>query len=150
MWSRLAAGAPDLAAFAQSRFEGRIAYLATTRADGSPRVHPVTPFIVAGGLFVYMEPTSPKGHDLRRDNRYALHCTVEDTEGGGGEVFIAGRAEVIADVATRELVFAHARTMGNRPRERYVLFMLGVDEAMTTTYEGDTPVRAKWRAGAQP
>jgi len=58
--------------------ERRVAYLGTTRTDGSPRVHPVSPFIGAGCLFVYMEPTSPKAADLRRDARYALHCGVED------------------------------------------------------------------------
>ncbi|MGH2405330.1 MAG: pyridoxamine 5'-phosphate oxidase family protein, partial [bacterium] len=52
-----------------------MAYLATLRGDGAPRVHPVTPIVGEGRLFLFMEPTSPKGHDLRRDGRYALHSS---------------------------------------------------------------------------
>jgi hypothetical protein len=37
-----------------------VAYLGTLRADGSPRVNPVTP-IVGEQLFLFMEPTSLKG-----------------------------------------------------------------------------------------
>ena len=54
------AEAPHLEAFGRRRLERRIAYLATIRADGSPRVHPVSPFIGGGCLAVYMEPTSPR------------------------------------------------------------------------------------------
>jgi len=40
------AEAPELAAFGEERFRAvRLAYLATVRADGSPRVHPFTPIL---------------------------------------------------------------------------------------------------------
>ncbi len=58
--------------FGAERLNGKVAYLATVRKDGSPRVHPMTPIIGQGHLFVFMEPTSPKGHDLQRDGRYAI------------------------------------------------------------------------------
>jgi hypothetical protein len=48
------------------------AYLATVRSDGRPRFHPVTPIIADNALFVFMEPTSPKGRDLRERGWYAL------------------------------------------------------------------------------
>ena len=80
-WGTLEEKAPELAAFGVSRLHGRVAYLATLRQDGSPRLHPMTPIIGQGHLFVFMEPTSPKGHDLRRDGRYAIHCAVSDTSG---------------------------------------------------------------------
>ena len=48
-----------------------------------PRVHPVTPIVGSGKLFVFMEPTSPKGKDLMRDGRYALHCGIEGNNEGG-------------------------------------------------------------------
>ena len=70
-WGDLQARNPELAAFGAERFSSGVAYLATVRKDNSPRVHPVTPIIGEGRLFVFMEPTSPKGHDLRRDGRYA-------------------------------------------------------------------------------
>src|SRR5262245_16432128 len=104
-WSEFSTASPDLASFGKRRLERRIAYLATTRPDGSLRVHPVSPFIAGVHLFLYMEPTSPKAHDLRRDARYAMHCGVEDNTGGGGEFLVRGRAEEIDDPATRKSAF---------------------------------------------
>lgn len=77
-WSQFERSNPDLAAFGGERLSSRVAYLGTIRADDSPRVHPITPIIGNGHLYVYMEPTSPKGRDLQRDPRYALHCSVEN------------------------------------------------------------------------
>ena len=148
-WSQFAAEAPDLASFAKLRLEGRIAYLATIRSDGAPRVHPVSTFITNTGLFVYMEPTSPKGNDLRRDARYALHCTVEDNSGGRGEFLISGAAVEIDDTKTREEAFAQARRSGCNPKERYVLFELRIQDAMATRYEQGEPNRTRWKAPDQ-
>src|SRR5215212_991738 len=94
-WHNFEAAEPAIAAFTIERLAGRVAYLATVRPDGGPRVHPVTPIIGAGHLFLFMEPTSPKGRDLQRDSRYALHCGVEDNQGGAGEVIVHGRAELV-------------------------------------------------------
>jgi hypothetical protein len=49
-------------------------YLATVRADLSPRVHPVAPVLAAGSLFVAVGSWSPKWRDLRREPRCVLHC----------------------------------------------------------------------------
>src|SRR5437868_10591984 len=91
-WQEFAAAEPELANYAFERLDERIAYLATVTAEGAPRVHPVSPFIGAGRLFVYMEPTSPKVRDLARDPRYSLHGTVENNDGGEGELSVSGRA----------------------------------------------------------
>jgi len=80
-WKYLAGQQPELAAFGVERLNGRVAYLATVRKDGSPRLHPMTPIFGQGHLLVFMEPTSSKGHDLQRDGRYAIHCSVSDTSG---------------------------------------------------------------------
>jgi len=69
-------------------------------------VHPVTPILGAGRLFVFMEPTSPKGHDLRRDGRYALHSAVRDTEGSNGEFIVTGKARLVSDPQTRAVAAA--------------------------------------------
>ena len=53
-WGELAIEAPGLAAFGAERLGKGVAYIATVRRDGSPRVHPVTPIIGAGRLFVFM------------------------------------------------------------------------------------------------
>src|SRR6185503_3217403 len=95
-WAEFAKQAPELAAFGEARFRSGVAYLGTLRADGSPRVHPVTP-IIGEQLFLFMEPTSPKGKDLQRDARYTLHCAVENSSGGEGEFYITGRATFSTD-----------------------------------------------------
>ncbi|MFY9609746.1 MAG: pyridoxamine 5'-phosphate oxidase family protein [Blastocatellia bacterium] len=144
-WAQVAAVAPALASFGKQRLEHRIAYLATIRPDGSPRVHPVSPFLAEDRLFVYMEPTSPKGHDLRRDARYCMHCAVEDNSGGQGEFLISGPAAEVKDQATREQAFDVARAIGYDPQESYILFELSIDEAMMTVYEDGDPKRRRWK-----
>jgi hypothetical protein len=135
-----------MASFGKQRLERRIAYLATMRPDGSPRVHPVSPFIAKDHLFVYMEPTSPKGDDLRRDARYAMHSAVEDTSGGQGEFLIRGGAVEVTHTPERKEAFEQARTMGYSPQERHVLFELRIAEALATVYEGGRPKRTRWKA----
>lgn len=146
-WRNFGFAAPELAVLGAARLAKRPAYLATIRADGAPRVHPVSPFISDDTLFVYMEPASPKGKDLRRDGRYAMHCSVEDASGGGGEFCVRGRAVVVDDPQTRGEAFDAARAIGYKPNDGYVLFELGVEEALATIYEDGLPVRRRWRSG---
>ncbi len=105
--------------------------------------HPVTPIIGEGRLFLFMEPTSPKGQDLQRDGRYAMHCSVENSSGGGGEFFIAGRARLVEDPALREIV---TKASSYTPADRYILFELNPEHARSTIYDGGNPVRKSWRA----
>jgi hypothetical protein len=142
-WKALKDNAPDLAEFGKKRFASEVTYLATIKKDGSPRVHPVTPIIGGDYLFVFMEPTSPKGHDLRRDGRYALHCSVGDSEGTGGEFLITGIAKFTEDEEKREIATRHA---SYEIISRYILFELGVDTAFSNVYgEDGKPVRKRWR-----
>ena len=145
-WSQFSAAAPELASFGKQRLEGRIAYIATIRPDGSPRLHPVSPFFANSNLFVYMEPTSPKGHDLRRDARYTMHCGVEDNTGGQGEYLVRGQAAEVNDGKTREEAFEQARLIGYNPQDRYILFELRMNEAVATVYEEGQPKRVRWKA----
>ena len=140
-WKDLENADPDLAAFGLSRFETRVAYLATLRQDGSPRVHPVNPIVGQGHLFLFMEPTSPKGHDLRRDGRYALHAAVSDANGTGGEFNLSGRAAFLTDPALRALA---AQLASYTPAERYILFELSVESAQSTQYQNGEPVHRRW------
>ena len=142
-WKLLEAQQPELAAFGAERLNGQVAYLATTRNDGSPRVHPVTPIIGQGHLFVFTEPTSPKGRDLQRDARYALHCAVSDNSGSSGEFHIAGQARLIEDSAVRALAVQHS---SYAPAERYILFELDVASAASTIYTDERPLRQQWKA----
>ncbi|NLF79127.1 MAG: pyridoxamine 5'-phosphate oxidase [Chloroflexi bacterium] len=138
-WQAFAQQAPELAAFGAVRLGRGVAYLGTVRADGSPRVHPVTP-IIGEQLFLFMEPTSPKGKDLQRDGRYTLHCSVEDSSGGGGEFYVRGRASQTSDPGVRAQAVQAASYV---PQDRYILFILSVEFAFMNTYGdgGSTPRR---------
>ena len=141
-WKSLEDEQPELAAFGLERLNDKVAYLATVRKDGSPRVHPVTPIIGQGHLFVFMEPTSPKGHDLRRGGRYALHCSVSDTSGESGEFILTGQAHLIDDPELRALAVGLANYS---PADRYILFEFEIESAASTTYPDDQPVRRSWK-----
>jgi hypothetical protein len=144
-WGEFATAAPELAAFGEGRFrEAEVAYVATVRVDGSPRVHPVTPVLCDGRLYLFMEPTSPKGHDLRREPRYAMHSLVTDQDGNPGEFHIKGRGQPVDDPAVRARV---AEAAPYEPMERWIVFEFSIEEAASTHYEGKEPVRRRWRAG---
>src|ERR1700748_1940061 len=96
-WSDFAAAYPSLAlgirALLQQYGPG-LAYLATVRADGAPRVHPVSPVITDEGLYCFIV-NSPKRRDLDRDGRYALHSyPPEDSD---DEAYLSGRARRVTD-----------------------------------------------------
>jgi hypothetical protein len=141
-WRFLEEQSPELAKFGLERLNGKVAYLATLRKDGSPRVHPMTPIIGEGHLFVFMEPTSPKGHDLQRDGRYAIHCSVGDTSGESGEFNLAGQARLIDDPDLRAVA---TRLSSYKPADRYILFEFEVASAASTIYPAGQPVRQNWK-----
>jgi Pyridoxamine 5'-phosphate oxidase len=141
-WKILEENQPDLAAFGAEHLNGRVAYLATLRKDGSPRVHPMTPIIGQGHLFVFMEPTSPKGHDLRRDGRYAIHCAVSDTSGTSGEFIITGQAHLTDTPQLRALAVQLA---SYSPADRYILFEFDIDNAASTVYQDGQAIRQNWK-----
>ena len=140
-WKEFAQQAPELAAFGEARFGSGVAYLGTLRPDGGPRVHPVTP-IIGEQLFLFMEPTSPKGKDLERDPRYTLHCSVADSGGGEGEFYVRGRGARTNDPQTRAQAIAAA---SYTPNERYILFVFTVDFAFVNTYGGSDPGPRRWQ-----
>jgi hypothetical protein len=140
-WQKLENESPGLAEIGKMRLNGRVSYLATTRANGAPRVHPVTPIVGGGRLFVFMEPTSPKGKDLVRNGRYALHCSVENNDGGEGEFYVWGNGRLITDPAIRQIaVTASTYT----PADRYILFELDVTRARGTTYGENGSIHQSW------
>lgn len=141
-WKSLEEQQPELAAFGAERLHGKVAFLATVRKDGSPRIHPITPIIGQGHLFAFMEPTSPKGHDIQRDGRYAIHCSVSDTSGASGEFAVTGLARLIHDPVLRTLAVRWASYV---PADRYVLFEFDIESAASTIYSDGEPVRQSWK-----
>jgi hypothetical protein len=141
-WAQVDAAEPQLAAFVADRLRAAPAYLASVRADGTPRVHPVTPIVTPEGLFVFMEPTSPKGTDLRERRSFTLHSGVPDSSGSGGEAWVSGTGCAITDEATRSGVAAAA---SYDPAARYVLFELCPTEVRCNGYDDvELPACRRW------
>jgi hypothetical protein len=141
-WQDLIDGNPELAQYGASRFQDRVGYLATVRKDGSPQVHPVSPILRENRLFVFMYPTSPKAHDLQRSGLYALHCAVEDREGGAGEFYVRGKAQQNHNPADWELVRpGHPEDFNTK----YILFEFSVEQAFSMVYVGDDSVQNRWK-----
>jgi Pyridoxamine 5'-phosphate oxidase len=141
-WKAFTQQAPEFAAFGEARFKSGVAYLGTVREDGSPRVHPVTP-IIGEQLFLFMEPTSPKGKDLQRDPRYTLHCSVEDSSGGGGEFYVRGRATLMSDPVLREQA---AKVSSYKPADHYILFVFSVEFAFMNIYVDGKSNTQRWQS----
>ncbi len=75
-WKEFAPAEPDLAGAGRAlliQFTVGLAFLATVRRDGAPRLHPVCPVLSGDRLFVLITPESPKRRDLESDGRDALH-----------------------------------------------------------------------------
>jgi Pyridoxamine 5'-phosphate oxidase len=143
-WGAFAAAEPELAAFVAERLRGKPSYLATVRASGAPRVHPVTPIFTADGLYLFMEPTSPKGTDLRERRWFALHNGVPDNAGTDGEASVSGTGHSVDDAALWAAVAAAANY---EPEDRYVLFELRPTEVRCNGYDDITlPEPRRWRA----
>ncbi len=141
-WKFLEDQQPELAAFGAERLNGKVGNLATVRKDGSPRVHPMTPIIGQGHLFVFIEPTSPKGHDLQRDGRYAIHCSMSDTNGASGEFIVTSQAHVVDDAKLRAIAVSLA---SYEVADRYILFEFDVESAASTIYPEEQPIRRFWK-----
>lgn len=140
-WGEFADREPELARFGVDRLTAAPAYLATVRRSGAPRVHPVTPIFTDIGLFVFMEPTSPKGRDLRERGWFAVHNGVPDNEGSGGEFHAAGLGFPVEDLDVRSKV---VDSSSYTPADRYILFELRLSEARCLGY-GDVPMPATQR-----
>lgn len=145
-WGQFAAARSDMAAVGEALLARHgIAYLATVRADGSPRLHPVCPFIIDGRLYVATPATSPKVRDQLRDARYALHMLPGADD---AECMLRGEARHITEDAERAAVQAGGPSF-LRPDDHYFEYL--IREAMTARWEhvgqpGTYAVREWWRA----
>ncbi len=130
-----------------------LAFLATTSADGQPRLHPMCPLLTDTGMFAFIIP-SPKQHDLRRDGRYAMHSfPAEDNEDA---FYLSGRARLVAEPASREtlanqFVRERWRFPVQPPAAEDALFEFAIETCMLTrtTGHGDpAPQHTVWHAPA--
>jgi hypothetical protein len=93
-WKQFAQERPDLAGAGRRLFYQHglgLGFLATTRPDGGPRVHPICPILTDDGLYALIVP-GPKLLDLRRDPRYALHSETCPPPRHDDAFYITGEA----------------------------------------------------------
>ena len=155
-WRAFADERPDLAEAGKDllyQFGVGLAFLATTRRDGAPRLHPMCPILDGDGLYAFIVP-SPKREDLHRDGRYALHSfPTDDNEDAFS---LSGRVELVDDRGLmRRLAdrFADERGMDGPPSEvgtwEPFQFLLASCLLTRTTGHGDPePRHTAWRASS--
>ena len=144
--------APEISRLGEKRlfqFGPGLAFLATTRADGGPRVHPVCVNVVDDNLYLLIVD-SPKRRDLIRDGRFALHsfpgADVDD------EFYLTGYAEVAHDRATIQRVESAQIGRGATTSGDELAFRLEIQQALYSRYKqrGDSkywpPEYHKWSA----
>ncbi len=154
-WEEFRAARPDLADSAGGllyQFGVGLAFLATTRRDGGPRVHPVCPVLADGRLFALVVP-SPKLEDLRRDGGYALHSfPCPDNEDAA---YLTGHASLVDDAGTRATVVERFLTersqlpLTEADLADQTLVEFAIDTCLITksTGHGDPqPVHTVWHA----
>ena len=166
-WEEFANAAPELAAAAANRWPGivalergelglqpvfQVAYLATIRPDGRPRLHPFCPVLADGRLFAAIPPQSPKGHDLRRDPRCAIHALPGPDD---DELLLLARASEVGDDATRSAVrrvversdvSGMIATVSEHPLFEFDIEQVDVARWVNIGRRGTYAERLRWRA----
>jgi hypothetical protein len=169
-WARLEAEAAQVAAYGARAWPGMtrlqrgeplpdgmhafdVAYLATVRRDGGPRVHPFCPILAGGRLFAAIPRSSPKGWDLRRDPRCVVHALPGADD---AELCIRARAREVDDAATRAAVVEVVARSGvggmiesvaHDPIFELDLEQVDVARWVDVGQPGTHAERAQWRAG---
>ena len=143
-WSAFSSSDPALATSISELLHqyGRgLAYLATVRKDGGPRVHPISPIIANDGLYCFVI-ASPKRDDLLRDGRFALHTFP--AEHSDTEAHLTGIAREVLNMSVADQL---ARDHHAAEGVDWTLFELLIDSAMIHRHAPGTPPRI-WRARA--
>ncbi|HEX6313061.1 MAG TPA: pyridoxamine 5'-phosphate oxidase family protein [Acidimicrobiia bacterium] len=156
-WAELETAEPEMAASAFPKppdMHFALAFLATVRPDGGPRVHPFCPIFAGGRLFAAIGRSSPKCNDLRRDARYVIHALPGPND---AEFSVRGAATEVDDPAVLASVYAAVDAsgvggmMGSVRRD--VVFEFDIERADAAHWErvgepGTFAVRRRWIAPA--
>jgi hypothetical protein len=149
-WKQFSEASPDMAKKGEEQlfqYGVGLAFLATVREDGGPRMHPVCPVLSGGRLYALILPNSPKRIDLERDGRYALQAFPQ-ARPDSDEFYLTGRAQRVRDSELFARVFGDAKHYAS-PDE--ILFELAIERAMHTQWEGFGTadyhsIHTKWNA----
>lgn len=152
-WHTFAAGTSDLAVHgvrllrlgttAAGEFAGGLAYLATVRKDGGPRIHPISPALLDGHLYAFVLRHSPKCFDLLRDPRYALHSwpyPLDEQQFTDEEFYLSGQARYVNDDTRRAAV---AQATGDTAEDG-IIFELLLDRVLHKARRNGEIVFTKW------
>jgi len=154
-WNDFSNEEPEVAALGkkllfQSREHVGLAFIATLRKDGAPRLHPISVILSNGHLYVVIPSTSPKCADLTRDGRYALQAFPPSSNEEPAEFYLAGRAKRIQDPVIRKALTDDTRVT---VEENEVLFELCRERVMYTKamhldFPDEHPIHRKWSAAS--
>src|ERR1700681_1142956 len=155
-WRELHEREPDLAEAGKAllyQVGVGLAFIATVRRDGHPRLHPMCPLLDDRGVFAFIVP-SPKQNDLRRDGLYAMHSFPCDENEDA--FHFTGTARLVTDAVVRDalgnqFVAERARFGAAFPAADDALFEFDIDACLLTrtTGHGDpAPKHLVWRADA--
>jgi hypothetical protein len=130
-----------------------LAFLATIRPCGGPRVHPVCPVLSPAGLHLLIV-AGPKQDDLRRDGRYALHSDTCPPPRQDDGFAISGRAAEVTDPAVCRKV--RAQVLAERGGTAWpgfgdeAVFELEIERCLLMLTQGEGPFPTGptiWKAG---
>lgn len=140
-WAQLKQTAPELAEAANARVDGKITFLATLRKDGSPRLHPVRPFVCDEDLILFSSGGSPKTADMQRDPRIVLHPNFDASDKTGGELLLSGCATELGNAEQR----ARIGEVSPFPVDQGVVFALRFHRIVgLMTGKDGTVLRVRW------
>jgi hypothetical protein len=153
-WGEFSLARPDLAEGGRNLFYQHgvgLAFLATVRADGGPRLHPMCPVFDLEELFAFIVP-SPKQRDLLRDGRYAMHsfpCPENEDA-----FYMTGVAVLVDDALIRarlsHLFVSEREAVGvPPPPDTELLFRFEVETCVLTRTKGHgdpQPVHTIWHS----
>ncbi len=137
-WAEFEEAAPEIARRGFALLSIPLAYLATVRKSGAPRLHPLSPIFAGGRLFVAIQQSSPRRFDLDRDGRFSLHALPPELgpDYDEFECNVTGRASRVIDDGTLTLVneAEGARGRPEIPAEDWV-FELDIEMVLTTVWD---------------
>ncbi|MGH3793417.1 MAG: pyridoxamine 5'-phosphate oxidase family protein [Pseudonocardiaceae bacterium] len=140
-WRDVVDSEPDFAQRVQAIMDThRHKTIATLRVDGSPRISGIEATFVTGQLWFGSMPGARKGHDLRRDPRFALHSASvdppkRDESSWVGDAKLSGRAVRVTDPGELAAALDALRAP---PDQSSDLFRADIGEVVVTRV-GDPP-----------
>jgi Pyridoxamine 5'-phosphate oxidase len=139
---------PEFAARVRERFDAhRHKFLATLRADGSPRLSGIEMSFVGGEPWIAGMPQSAKFADLRRDPRFALHSGSPEPDAFEADAKFSGRAREVTDPEERRSFGVEA---GIPPGSMdFDLFRVDLDQVVLVHLNDEKTalVISSWRPG---